>query len=86
MIVERYNPDAYLPLAQVADRAGVETTTVKFWRRRGWINARGERQYLRVKPAGQNFRYRLGDVLQAEVDTSANPNSRRPAELAAQAA
>ena len=70
--------DAFLPLRVAAMAAGVSTTSVKFWRLRGWTDPDGEHRDLTVQPDGKGgYRYRLGDVLQAEADTAAHPNSRR---------
>lgn len=72
-----------LTLGQVAMVARVRPTAVKFWRKRGWLTPAGERRHLTVEPHGTGYRYRLGDVLDAEADTSANPNCRRADVLAA---
>lgn len=70
--------DAFLPLRVAAMAAGVSTASVKFWRLRGWYSPDGEHHDLTVQPDGRGgYRYRLGDVLQAEADTAAHPNSRR---------
>lgn len=72
------NLDAFVPLRVAAMAAGVNPTAVKFWRLRGWYDPAGEHHDLTVEPDGRGgYRYRLGDVLQAEADTAAHPNSRR---------
>lgn len=74
----RINRDAYITRAQAAMVTAVSADSIGKWRARGWLNAAGERQYLRTKRlANGNLLYRLGDILDAERDTAHNPNSRR---------
>ncbi|GAA3751056.1 hypothetical protein [Micromonospora maritima] len=74
----RINRDAYITRAQAQMVTAVSADSIGKWRARGWLNADGERQYLRTKRlANGNLLYRLGDILDAERDTALNPNSRR---------
>lgn len=81
----RMNPDAFLTRAQAARMAGVAASTVGTWLDRGWVDPEtGERRQLTVRrTAGGRLLYRLGDVVQAEADTFANPKSRRGRPVAA---
>lgn len=72
--------EAGLTRAQAATFLGVTRGTVSMWAQRGWLDAAtGERRRLTVVThAGRSGRtYRLGDLLDAERDTRANPNSHR---------
>lgn len=74
----RIDRDAYITRAQAAVVTTVSPDSIGKWRARGWLNAAGERQFLRTKRlAGGNLLYRLGDLIDAERDTALNPNSRR---------
>lgn len=56
---------------------GRKASTISNWQARGWVTADGERRHLKVRRrADGKLRYRLGDLLDAERDTSANPKSR----------
>lgn len=79
-MTQTVNLDAYLTRAEAALALGVSKDTISAWHARGWYNQDGEHLRLATKPGkGHTFRYRYGDLLQAEVDTRNSPNSRRPA-------
>lgn len=72
------NHAAYLTRAQAAKVTGTSEATIGNWRARGWVTPSGERRHLTTRRgAGGNLEYRLGDLLDAERDTGANPKSRR---------
>jgi DNA-binding XRE family transcriptional regulator len=73
------NLDVYLTRAEAALALGVSKDTISAWHARGWHSATGEHLRLATKSGkGNTFRYRYGDLLQAETDTRNSPQSRRP--------
>ena len=82
--------DAYVPRALAAHLTGLAADTIGKWHARGWLapdpDSPGHtvRRRLTVKRrADGNLLYRVGDILDADRDTKANPNSRRrPREMA----
>lgn len=73
------NPDAYITRAQAALLTGVSADAIGKWQARGWRTPDGEQRHLKTKRGtGKHYRYRLGDILEAERDTRHSPNSRRP--------
>jgi len=71
--------EAGVTAAFAAGQLGIKPNLVSNWARRGWLTGAGVRRYVTVKPGkfeGQTL-YRFGDILDAEGDTAANPNSYR---------
>jgi hypothetical protein len=72
------NADAYVTRAQAAFVTKVRPDTIGKWLARGWKTPTGEHRTLTTKPGpGRALLFRLGDILDAERDTSLNPRARR---------
>jgi hypothetical protein len=65
--------DAYASLKLLADVFRLDPGLIRHWRYRGWINAAGDREYVRVK----GRLYHGEDVMRAERDTFNNSRSHR---------
>lgn len=72
------NLDAYITREQASWLTGVSADAIGKWHARGWLDPEGGLRRLRTKPGrGRHLRYRVGDLLDAELHTRDNPNSRR---------
>ncbi len=72
------NLDAYITRNQASMLTGVAPSVISHWHARGWLDPDGTRRHLATKRlASGNLLYRVGDILQAEIDTEASSKSRR---------
>lgn len=81
------NPDAMVTRSEGAYLLGVDPAVIGMWRARGWVErepdldgkpTKGQRRYLTVKRAPDGtLRYRLGDLVAAELHTRRSKTPRR---------
>jgi hypothetical protein len=74
------NNDVWVSRGFAASMTGVSPDAIGKWHARGWVDQHGVRRHLRTRPQGNGrLLYRIGDILEAELDTHLSGKGHRGA-------